>query len=63
MDPIAISTAASGRQNNTHNPKEGRGDETAAAYVATVLSFPHYWVLSPLSGTPQTGLTAKAEAW
>ena len=26
--------------------KEGRGDGTAAAYAATVLSFPHYWAFT-----------------
>jgi hypothetical protein len=28
--------------------KVGRGDGTAAAYAATVLSFPHEWILSHL---------------
>jgi hypothetical protein len=32
----------------------GRGDGTAAAYDATVLSFPHYRILSPHSGTLRT---------
>jgi hypothetical protein len=33
--------------------KEARGAETAAAYAIAVLATPHYWVLSPLEGTPQ----------
>jgi hypothetical protein len=47
-------TTTVGTANRCEVSKEGRGDGTAAAYAATVLSFPHYWIFLLLSGTLQT---------